>query len=227
MSDQVVLECRDVKKEFKLGLEILHVLHRVDFVVKRGDMFAITGTSGSGKTTLLNLLAGLDTPSQGEIKVSGRSFTELSDKQRAKFRNQNLGFVFQFHHLLPEFSALDNVLMPCRIAGTITNEQQAYAKQLLSDVGLANRFNHRPGELSGGERQRVSIARALIHKPSIVLMDEPTGNLDEDTADQVQRLIFDLNKSLESSFIVVTHNKEWANQLPKFYTLTKGSLSSS
>jgi lipoprotein-releasing system ATP-binding protein len=224
MSLDVVLACHDVHRSFSLIQEKVEVLKSISFELHRGEMASIVGTSGSGKTTLLNLLAGLDDPTDGRVEMVGQNVSKLSDKNRAKLRNQHMGFVFQFHHLLPEFSALDNVLMPCRINGAISTEQLQYAEHLLTEVGLANRQTHRPAELSGGERQRVAIARSLIQKPDFVLMDEPTGNLDEDTSEQVQNLITDLNQKLQSSFLVVTHNQEWARQLPIQFKLTKGHL---
>ncbi len=224
MSLETVLKCENVSRSFKLVNETVDVLKNINFEVQRGTMASIVGTSGSGKTTLLNLLAGLDDPSAGKVQMIGKDILKLSDKQRAALRNKHMGFVFQFHHLLPEFSALDNVLMPCRINGRIKKVDQDYAQELLENVGLKERIIHRPAELSGGERQRVAIARALIRQPDFVLMDEPTGNLDEETSEQIQDLIVSLNKRLDSSFIVVTHNQDWAKELANQYKLTKGHL---
>lgn len=224
MSLDTVLECRSVSRHFELINETVPVLNDISFAIHKGDMASIVGKSGSGKTTLLNLMAGLDDPSQGEVYMAGNLLRGIADKPRAALRNKHMGFVFQFHHLLPEFSALDNVLMPCRINGKISKEEIAYAQELLQRVGLESRVNHRPAELSGGERQRVAIARALIRKPDFVLMDEPTGNLDESTSEQVQQVIEQLNAQLQASFIIVTHNQEWASKQPVQFSLTKGQL---
>lgn len=224
MSLKSVLECRKVNRSFLLGDEEIHVLIDIDLDIKAGQMVSIAGTSGSGKTTLLNVLAGLDIPNQGDVLMVDQSLSALSDRERARLRNQNLGFVFQFHHLLPEFSALENVLMPCRINGKLSQQQTDYAKHLLERVGLAARIAHRPGELSGGERQRVAIARALIHRPAVLLMDEPTGNLDEGNSEQVQILIEELNKEFNSSFVVVTHNLVWAKRMAVQYQIRKGRI---
>ncbi|MFQ3283252.1 ABC transporter ATP-binding protein, partial [Reinekea sp.] len=199
-------------------------LKDISFDISVGEMASIVGTSGSGKTTLLNLLAGLDEPTVGDVLMAGQNLAKLADKDRARARNKHMGFVFQFHHLLPEFSALDNVIMPCRIVGKVTDESIEYGKSLLSSVGLGDRMRHRPGELSGGERQRVAIARALINKPAVVLMDEPTGNLDEDSSEQAQKLIESLNYQFKSSFVIVTHNQDWANHIPIQFKLSKGHL---
>ncbi|MBU2865274.1 ABC transporter ATP-binding protein [Reinekea forsetii] len=224
MNPNSVLSCQSVSRSFKLGHESIDVLKNISFDISAGEMASIVGTSGSGKTTLLNLLAGLDEPSQGEVLMAGENLANLSDKAKAKARNKHMGFVFQFHHLLPEFSALDNVLMPCRIVGKVSAESRQYAEHLLSSVGLGDRMRHRPGELSGGERQRVAIARALINKPAVVLMDEPTGNLDEDSSEQAQQLIESLNEQFNSSFVIVTHNQDWANHIPIQFKLSKGHL---
>lgn len=224
MSLDSVLSCQDVSRSFDLVNEKVHVLKDVSFSIKAGDMASIVGTSGSGKTTLLNLLAGLDDPTTGTVNMVGKPLNTLSDRARAAVRNDHMGFVFQFHHLLPEFSALENVLMPCRIRGVISAEQRDYAHYLLEQVGLKERIIHRPSELSGGERQRVAIARALVRKPDFVLMDEPTGNLDEETSEQIQDLIGQMNQATGSSFVIVTHNQEWARQHPVQFQLTKGQL---
>lgn len=224
MSHEFVLSCHDVSRSFKLGRDEVHVLKNIHLDVKQSDMVSIVGTSGSGKTTLLNLLAGLDDPTTGTVTMAGHQLSSLGDKQRAQLRNQQMGFVFQFHHLLPEFSALDNVLMPFRIQGKVSTEDRQYAESLLDQVGLGSRMKHRPGELSGGERQRVAVARSLVRKPAFVLMDEPTGNLDESTSESIQDLIIALNREVQSSFIIVTHNTEWAKQMPVQFKLTKGCL---
>lgn len=224
MNPNSVLSCQSVSRSFKLGHESIDVLKDISFDISVGEMASIVGTSGSGKTTLLNLLAGLDEPTVGDVLMAGQNLAKLADKDRARARNKHMGFVFQFHHLLPEFSALDNVIMPCRIVGKVTDESIEYGKSLLSSVGLGDRMRHRPGELSGGERQRVAIARALINKPAVVLMDEPTGNLDEDSSEQAQKLIESLNDQFKSSFVIVTHNQDWANHIPIQFKLSKGHL---
>lgn len=225
MSRSSVLACKTVSRSFTLGADEVSVLKDIDFDILAGQMVSIVGTSGSGKTTLLNLLAGLDDPTSGDILMAEQILTALNDRKRAALRNSHMGFVFQFHHLLPEFSALDNVLMPCRINHKPNANEVRYAEELLARVGLSSRMKHRPAELSGGERQRVAIARALIKKPGVVLMDEPTGNLDEDTSEQVHNLIRELNRDMDASFVIVTHNQEWAKQMPIQYQLTKGHIS--
>lgn len=224
MNRKSVLQCQKVNRSFWLGGEEIHVLIDIDLDIAAGQMVSIAGTSGSGKTTLLNVLAGLDIPNTGDVLMVGQSLSALNDRERARLRNQNLGFVFQFHHLLPEFSALENVLMPCRINGKLNAEQQEYAQYLLTRVGLETRMSHRPGELSGGERQRVAIARALVHRPAVLLMDEPTGNLDEGNSEQVQWLIEELNQEFNSSFVVVTHNLDWAQRMAVQYQIRKGHI---
>ena len=224
MNPNSVLGCQSVSRSFHIGRDRVDVLKEISFEIHKGEMASIVGTSGSGKTTLLNLLAGLDDPSSGTVTMAGQVIGQQNDRQRAAARNAHMGFVFQFHHLLPEFSALDNVLMPWRINGRASAEAIAYAKHLLTEVGLQDRMIHRPAELSGGERQRVAIARALVKKPDVVLMDEPTGNLDEETSEQVHKLIESLNHHLSSSFVIVTHNQEWAKSVPIQFRLTKGQL---
>lgn len=224
MSREEVLSCRSVSREFKLGPQTVKVLSDVDFAIHSGELVSIVGSSGSGKTTLLNLLAGLDQPSQGDVFMAGQALTRLSDRSRAALRNSHMGFVFQFHHLLPEFSAEENVLLPRAIAGTSSSAALQEARDLLARVGLAERARHRPAELSGGERQRVAIARALINRPRVVLMDEPTGNLDDSTSEQVHQLILELNRDSDASFIIVTHNQEWAQQMPHQFRLKQGHM---
>lgn len=219
-----ILQCRQVSRRFQLGPQSVEVLHNIDFSVQPAELISIMGSSGSGKTTLLNLLAGLDTPSEGEVFMAGEALSRQSDRQRARLRNQYMGFVFQFHHLLPEFSALENVLMPQVIGGQYTTDSSSRALELLNRVGLKDRANHRPAELSGGERQRVAIARALINQPRVVLMDEPTGNLDDTTSEQVHELILELNRQSEASFIVVTHNQDLARQMPRQLMLKRGAF---
>lgn len=219
-----VLSCRQVSRRFQLGPQTVEVLHEIDFQVQPAELVSIVGSSGSGKTTLLNLLAGLDSPSDGEVSMAGHTLNSLNDRARAKLRNEHMGFVFQFHHLLPEFSALENVVLPQIIGGQYSRESDQRAADLLDRVGLGDRANHRPAELSGGERQRVAIARALINNPRVVLMDEPTGNLDDTTSEQVHELILELNRQSDASFVIVTHNQEWARQMPRCLTLKRGHI---
>lgn len=219
-----VLSCRQVSRRFQLGPQTVQVLHEIDFQVEPAELVSIVGSSGSGKTTLLNLLAGLDSPSDGEVFMAGQPLSKLSDRARAKLRNEHMGFVFQFHHLLPEFTALENVVLPQVIGGQYSRDSEQRAADLLARVGLGDRAAHRPAELSGGERQRVAIARALINNPRVVLMDEPTGNLDDATSEQVHELILELNRQSDASFIVVTHNQEWARQMPRCLTLKRGHI---
>jgi lipoprotein-releasing system ATP-binding protein len=224
INNQVVLHCQQVIKSYDVGSESLEVLKQLDLEVKQGEMLAIVGSSGSGKTTLLHILAGLDVADAGSVTIAGQNIANISEKKRALLRNKELGFVFQFHHLLPEFTALENLLIPIRLTGKVSKEQKEYALYLLEAVGLKDRINHRPSELSGGERQRVAIARALVNKPSLVLLDEPTGNLDQDTAEHIQNLLVDLKQKFNASFIVVTHSKELAASLDRCLTLDHGQL---
>jgi len=219
-----VLSCRQVSRRFQLGPQTVEVLHEIDFQVQPAELVSIVGSSGSGKTTLLNLLAGLDSPSDGEVSMAGHTLNSLNDRARAKLRNEHMGFVFQFHHLLPEFSALENVVLPQIIGGQYSRESDQRAADLLDRVGLGDRASHRPAELSGGERQRVAIARALINNPRVVLMDEPTGNLDDATSEQVHELILELNRQSDASFVIVTHNQDWARQMPRCLTLKRGHI---
>lgn len=219
-----VLKCSNVSRHFKLGPQTVDVLSHIDFNIEAGELVSIVGSSGSGKTTLLNLLAGLDTPSEGDVVMAGQSLSKLGDRERARLRNQYMGFVFQFHHLLPEFSALENVVMPSVIGGRYQSDAHDKAMAILDRVGMKERADHRPAELSGGERQRVAIARALINEPKVVLMDEPTGNLDDTTSEQVHDLIMELNRTSNASFVVVTHNQEWARQMPRQLQLKKGHI---
>ena len=225
--NNIVLQCHAVAKSFQVGPETVKVLQDLDLQIQTGEMVAIVGSSGSGKTTLLHILAGLDVVDHGRVEISGTDIKTLKEKKRAALRNSELGFVFQFHHLLPEFTALENLLIPIRLTQKVTKEHIEYATSLLEKVGLAHRLHHRPSELSGGERQRVAIARALVNKPAIVLMDEPTGNLDEETASTILALLRDLKSQFNASFIVVTHSKEIAASLDKCFVLAHGKLTQS
>ena len=225
--NNIVLQCHAVAKSFQVGPETVKVLQDLDLQIQAGEMVAIVGSSGSGKTTLLHILAGLDVVDHGRVEISGTDIKTLKEKKRAALRNSELGFVFQFHHLLPEFTALENLLIPIRLTQKVTKEHIEYATSLLEKVGLAHRLHHRPSELSGGERQRVAIARALVNKPAIVLMDEPTGNLDEETASTILALLRDLKSQFNASFIVVTHSKEIAASLDKCFVLAHGKLTQS
>jgi len=219
-----VLECRHLRKVYAEGPRQVEVLVDINLQVVPGERVAIVGSSGSGKTTLLNLLGGLDTPTSGEVFVAGKNAASMTEAARGLLRNRYLGFVYQFHHLLGEFTALENVAMPLLIAGIDSREAQKRAADMLARVGLAARLEHKPSELSGGERQRVAIARALVTSPRCVLLDEPTGNLDRHTAREVQALMLELNRNLATSFIVVTHDEELASAMDRQLLLRDGEL---
>ena len=219
-----VLSCSRISKSYQQGRNIIAVLENVDLNIKAAERVAIVGTSGSGKTTLLNLLGGLDLPTSGNVTVAGKNLNNINDSERGLLRNEYLGFVFQFHHLLGEFTALENVAMPLFINGRSPQEAAASAEVMLERVGLGSRFSHKPSELSGGERQRVAIARALVNTPKCVLLDEPTGNLDKFTASEIQSLLIDLNDSFDTSFIVVTHDDLMANSMHRKLVLEGGTL---
>jgi len=224
MSEHAVLSATGLTKTFSDGQQTITVLEDLNLEVGAGEWLAIVGASGAGKSTLLNLLGGLDLPTAGEIAVAGTALPALSELERSRWRNQQLGFVFQMHHLLPEFSALESVAMPARIGGMSKVAAEAGAFDLLDQLGLAHRATHRPAALSGGERQRVAIARALINQPACVLMDEPTGNLDPQTAEQVLTTMTAL-RSLDTAFVVVTHDPGIAARMDRQLTLVDGRLS--
>ncbi len=226
MTNKTILNASQLQKDYSQGNAgaVLQVIKNIDLDISEGEKLAIIGVSGSGKSTLLNLLGGLDDPTQGTVTLCGKQWSQLSPTDRAAWRNQHIGFVYQFHHLLNEFSALENVSLPNLISGKTPVEAQQEAVQLLTKVGLSDRLHHRPAELSGGERQRVAIARALACKPSLVLMDEPTGNLDPKTAEAVLDLLIELNKDLGISLVVVTHDPLIAQRMDRTVRLEEGML---
>ncbi|MGX9415771.1 lipoprotein-releasing ABC transporter ATP-binding protein LolD [Vibrio sp. WJH972] len=219
-----LLTCRNITKIYQDGDVATPVLQGVNFSLEQGELAAIVGASGSGKSTLLHVLGALDTPTYGDVEVLGQSLADLSQNQQAKFRNQNVGFIYQFHHLLADFTALENVAMPLLIGGMKVSQAQAEAKQILDRVGLSHRDAHRPSELSGGERQRVAIARALINRPALVLADEPTGNLDHTTALSIYDLMCELNHESQTAFLVVTHDRDLAIKMGRQFSMKDGML---
>ena len=224
MNKEAVIQCQNVGKTYDDGSLKVEVLRNIDFQVAAGEGIGIIGASGSGKSTLLHILGGLDKPTSGEVKIQGQGLNSLSQVAIGQLRNRHLGFVYQFHHLLPEFSALENVMMPLLVARKSRAEAQAAAAEILEKVGLGSRMTHRPGELSGGERQRAAIARALVTKPDCLLADEPTGNLDRKNATHALEMMLELKHELGTALIVVTHDEQLAKRFDRVLTMDDGSL---
>jgi lipoprotein-releasing system ATP-binding protein len=219
------VEIRQLRKAYDHGGQKLEVLRGIDLMVGAGEMVAIVGSSGAGKSTLLHVLGTLDQPSAGAVLYDGLDVTRMPQAAMADFRNRTIGFVFQFHHLLPEFTALENCAMPALISGVSHAEANARARKLLERVGLGQRMTHRPGELSGGEQQRVALARALVMEPRVLLADEPTGNLDTHTGEEMHKLVVELNRDFGMTLIVVTHNPDFASRLPRRVRMVDGAIS--
>lgn len=225
MTNPVVIQCSQLTKRFTDGGLDTAVLNDINLTITKGDKLAIVGSSGSGKSTLLHLLGGLDKPSSGKVEIHGQDINTLSVNNLSKLRNQSLGFVYQFHHLLPEFTAVENVAIPLVIGGTSPKQAQQQAEDLLNKVGLGHRLSHKPSELSGGERQRAALARALITQPDCLLADEPTGNLDHRTAQAIFDLILELNESFGTALVIVTHDNKLAERMDRTLTLLDGTFS--
>ena len=223
-NEALVINCQDLTKTFDEGGLNVNVLSGINIQIKAGERVAITGSSGSGKSTLLHLLGGLDTPTSGSVEVMGKEFSSIGEADRGYVRNEVLGFVYQFHHLLPEFTALENVCMPLLIRGVRPDEAMKLAGNILKRVDLSDRFEHKPAELSGCERQRTAIARAIVTNPTCILADEPTGNLDHKTAERVYGLMLELHKELNTSFVVVTHDLQLAARMDRTLTIEDGEL---
>lgn len=219
-----IISCTNLNKTYVDGTNKISVLKDVNFTINPGDRIAIVGPSGSGKSTFLHLLGGLDFPTSGYVAIHGKEWKSLSEKERCKLRNENLGFIYQFHHLLPEFTALENVTMPLLLNNVDTKEAKERAHKILEEVGLAERKTHKPSQLSGGERQRVAIARALVHRPKCVFADEPTGNLDTNTASNIFKMLLELNENYDTALIVVTHDQELAKKMDKTISLRAGEI---
>jgi lipoprotein-releasing system ATP-binding protein len=224
MSESASIACTNLRKSFSEGGLNVDVLKGIDLSVEKGSCLAITGSSGCGKSTLLHLLGGLDDPTEGKVIVAGQVMSALSEQEKGELRNSSMGFIYQFHHLLPEFTAIENVSMPLLIRGLKVEEAEQQATEILERVGLSDRLQHKPGELSGGERQRAAIARALVTRPQCILADEPTGNLDEQTAEKVFDVMMELNREYDVSLIMVTHNLELAKRMDSVRELHEGRL---
>jgi lipoprotein-releasing system ATP-binding protein len=224
MSDSLIIEARGLSKVYDDAVSPVSIFQDLDFTLAKGESVGVLGASGSGKTTLLNILGGLDKASSGAVALCGSDLSQCSESELTLLRNQNLGFVYQFHHLLAEFTALENIAMPLFISGVKRRDAEARALELLELVGLSARSKHKPAELSGGERQRVAIARALVNKPKCVLMDEPTGNLDEATARKIQEVMMNLQRELDTSFVVVTHDTQLAHKMDRVMLMEEGIL---
>ncbi len=224
MNSETIISCQNIYKRFTEGKLDVEVLKGITLDIHAGEKIAIVGSSGSGKSTLLHILGGLDLATEGKVQILNKDIAELSDTERGILRNQSLGFIYQFHHLLPEFSALENIAMPLLIRGLPVAEASSMAEEILTKVGLAKRTKHKPGQLSGGERQRAAIARALVSKPQAVLADEPTGNLDHKTAQQIFELMQELNQEMKTAFVIVTHDMQLAEKMDKIYTLIDGQM---
>ena len=220
-----IINCRGLSKFYHDGQTQIHVLNKIDFTVDKGARIAIVGPSGSGKSTLLHLLGGLDKPTSGQVLIENTDWQAVPERKRCQLRNQKLGFIYQFHHLLPEFSAIENVAMPLLLGNQTASQASGKAQELLSVVGLNDRLHHKPAQLSGGERQRVAIARALVHNPDCILADEPTGNLDHATALNIFKLMADLNETLQTALVIVTHDIELARRMDCVLHLQEGKLS--
>jgi lipoprotein-releasing system ATP-binding protein len=220
MNDQLMIKASEIKKSYGT----LNVLKGVNIEIKKGEIISIVGASGAGKSTLLHILGTLDRANHGTLEINGTQISSLKDKKLAEFRNKNIGFVFQFHHLLPEFTAIENICIPAFIAGLSKKQAEEKAKELLSFLGLENRMDHKPNELSGGEQQRVAVARALVNTPSVLLADEPSGNLDSTTAKELHQLFFTLRDKFNQTFIIVTHNEELANMADRKLVMRDGNI---